>query len=141
MDPALLELAQKTGRLESEKAALEASLSTTKQSLDTAQAKIVELNAELATEKAKQPEELTVLKASAEKVHAFLSTQYKLACTAAGLELKEGASAEDMIAAIDAAQIKLAAIPRGGVTQPTDSPVAAVIPNYDAAGAFCSNRN
>lgn len=137
MDPAMLELAQKTGRLESEKQVLEASLSTTKQSLETAQAKVVDLEAQLAAEKSKQPEELTTLKASAEKVSTFLTAQYKVACVAAGLELKEGATTEEMISALDAAQVKLAAIPRGGVTQPSDSVPAHVVVDYVANAAFC----
>lgn len=137
MDPAMLELAQKTGRLESEKQALEASLSTAKQSLDTAQAKVQDLETQLAAEKAKEPEELTTLKASAEKVSTFLTTQYKAACVAAGLELKEGATVEDMISAIDAAQIKLGTIPRNGVTQPSDASLSAVVVDYEANAAFC----
>lgn len=136
MDPKMLELAQSVGRLESEKTTLEASLTASKAALDTAQIELAAVKVELAAEKAKVPADVEALKASEGKLTAFLAGQYKNACVAASIEFKEGASSDEMIAAIEQAQIKLAAIPRGGVTQPADQPEPVQLANYDRAAAF-----
>lgn len=136
MDPKMLELAQSVGRLESEKTTLEASLTASKAALDTAQIELAAVKVELAAEKGKVPADVEALKASEGKLTAFLAGQYKNACVAAAIEFKEGASSDEMIAAIEQAQIKLAAIPRGGVTQPADQPEPVQLANYDRAAAF-----
>lgn len=138
MDPKMLELAQSVGRLESEKTTLEASLTATKAALDTAQLELTQTKSALAVEQAKVPADVEALKASKDKLTAFLADQYKNACIAASLEFKDGATADEMIASIEQAQIKLAAIPRNGVTQPADQPAVVQLANYDRAASFAS---
>lgn len=95
---------------------------------DTAQAQLSEadtertaLRQEVAELKAKlnpeQEAETATLKASLEKAQGFLGEQAKLAATAAGLELKDDASLDDQLELLKAAQVKLGAIPRGGVSR------------------------
>lgn len=136
MDPKTLELAQSVGRLESEKNTLELSLTASKAALDTAKQELETMKVELAAEKAKVQPDVEALKASQETLTAFLADQYKSACVAAELQFNEKATAEDMISAIGQAQIKLAAIPRGGVTQPANQPEEVQLANFDRAAAF-----
>lgn len=136
MDPKTLELAQSVGRLESEKTTLEASLTASKAALDTAHTELSTVKAELAAEKAKVPADVEGLKAAQDKLTAFLAGQYKHACVAADLQFKEGAIADEMVAAIEQAQIKLGTIPRNGVTKPADQPEKVELANFDRAASY-----
>lgn len=136
MDPKTLELAQANGRLESEKTSLEASLTSSKAALEAAQSKIGELEAQLATANAAKPAEFDAMKTQVASLSEFLTKQYKVAVVAAGLELKEDATADEMVAAIEQAQIKLSAIPRGGVSQNADNGSETVAVDYNRAAAF-----
>lgn len=139
MDPKMLELAQTNGRLESEKAQLTAELTASKAALETAQKDLSDLNTKLLAASGPVTQELETLKAQQSTVVTFLSAQYKAACVAASLTEKAGATPEEMIAGIEEAQVKLAAIPRGGVTSQAGEPekVATV---FAAASHFKSPR-
>jgi len=119
------ELSKEAGRTSVTVENLTAQLSTANDSLTAATAKNVELEAALA---AKNPEELeTNLAATKQELEAaqvgvtFLSAQYKHACVAAGLTFKDGASVPEMIESLNTAQVKLAAIPRGGISLDSES--------------------
>lgn len=135
----LVTLAQTNGRLESEKQQLEASLTTTKAALDTAQTTIKDLNTQLDASKGATPEALAAAQTQVSNLTAFLSEQYKAACVAAQLQHKEGATADEMIESIKQAQVKLAAIPRGGVTDPADNPEEAATVDYARAAFFVAS--
>jgi hypothetical protein len=99
----------------------EAAKDTAEAQLSAANTEREALRQEVETLKAQlNPEreaETATLKDNLTKAQGFLGEQAKLAATAAGLELKEDASLEDQLELLKAAQVKLAAIPRGGVSR------------------------
>jgi chromosome segregation ATPase len=80
--------------------------------------------------------------AAANKIVGVFDEQVKLAAKMAGLTLAEDASADEKIELLQQAQIKLAAIPRGGVGKGADAPEDDNILVLTAAhnSAFVSNR-
>lgn len=128
MDPQMLELAQTNGRLESEKKTLADQLTASQAALTTANTEIADLKTKLEAASTDTVKELDTLKASHATVTTFLSAQYKAACVAANLTEVPNATPEQMIAAIDEAKVVLAAIPRGGVTDPADKQQPAAVP-------------
>ncbi len=135
MDPTLLELAATKGRLESENKTLAAELTSSKAALETANTQITELNTKLVAASTATVQEVETLKASQATFTTFLTAQYKSACVAANLTEVPNATPEQMIAAIDEANVVLAAIPRGGVTKPADSNTPAAVPAQLAQAA------
>ena len=79
---------------------------------------------------------------TANKIVGVFDEQVKLAAKMAGLTLAEDASADDKIELLKQAQIKLAAIPRGGVSKESGAPEADDVLVLTAAhnSAFVSNR-
>lgn len=127
-DMSLLELSQRNEALSAEKAKLEVELQGTKDKLQNAtneltasQDKVKELESQLKAKGDSETEKS--LQAAQEKLDAqepvlkFFREEAKKAAVAAGIELKDEASLEDCMETVKSAQIKLAALPRGGVAK------------------------
>ncbi|WMC09517.1 hypothetical protein PU634_10355 [Oceanimonas pelagia] len=99
---------------QSGKETVEAQLSAANGRVEALQQEVEQLKAKLNPE---QEAELSDLKAELEQAKSFIQEHAKLAATAAGLELKADAGLADQLEVLKAAQVKLAAIPRGGVAR------------------------
>lgn len=140
MDPkVIMELSSENGRLKAVEATLNDKLTLADTKIADQDQKITELTQEISTLKASDTSEkvtelesqLVTLNDTVTSVTDTLRPQYALACTAAGLTLKEDATVEEMCAAITDSGIKLAAVPRGQVTD-QDNPLN-LSQDYDLA--------
>tara|TARA_X000001388_G_scaffold52616_5_gene38370 strand:+ start:7648 stop:8817 length:1170 start_codon:yes stop_codon:yes gene_type:complete len=132
---------------------LELKLETAESALEASQTEVAKLKGQIETLEAqveagsdsKLKTELTEAKTSleaAKKIVGCFDEQLKVAAVAAGLEFSEDATADEKIELLKKAQIKLAAIPRGGVSQGAGAPEDDNIRVVSAAhnSAFVSNR-
>lgn len=127
-----MELSQAIDKYAEEKAAklaLEANLAdvngkleTSDNALNAANTQIAELTSKVeALEAADTAVELASAKELNVELSGFIKKNWELALKATGQEIPEEApSAKDMISQLDAAQAKLASIPRGGVAAPVE---------------------
>ncbi len=136
MDKQTLELAQSVGRLESEKGQLEASMATLKTQLESANSQNAQLKTELEAAKSASPADLESTKSELAAVTAFLTEQYQHAVIAAELTAKDAPTIQEMMEGLREANVKLAAIPRGGVTKPSGSETTVAAPDYSLAAAY-----
>jgi hypothetical protein len=115
-------------RLEVKMEGADLALAASKTEVAALQDKVDKLVLELAaTEQSETAKKLVELEAAVEgqkPLQEFFDAQVKAAAVAAELELKEGLSNDEKITLMKNAQIKLAAIPRGGLTnEPTSGEV------------------
>jgi hypothetical protein len=115
------DLSAAKAKLELTKEQVDTQLSAANEQLQSAKDKIVDLETQLA---ANSDSELSVKLADveakladADRAKEYLAKQVKVACVAADIKLAEDASLDDQIEALEKAQVRLAAIPRGGVLQ------------------------
>lgn len=126
-------LSDKVATLSSDKGRLELQLEQEQGKLQAATDQIADLTQKLTDAEAKlaengdteltgKVESLEAQLATAEPMLAEFDTQIKAAAVAAGLELADDADAETKLRVLKNAQIKLAAIPRNGVSTPAGEP-------------------
>jgi len=126
-DMNLLEVTQQVSSLSADKAKLEVKFEGAELALEASKVEVASLLAKVAALELKQADavetevakELATLKLTVEgekPLHDFFNAQLKLAAVAAELELKDEMSIEEKIALMQNAQVKLAAIPRGALS-------------------------
>ena len=124
--------------LTASKTDLETQLAASQTALAAAQTELTALKAQ------DSAAELATTKAELTATNEFLTKNWKLALAATGKEIPETAPASaEMIAQLEAAQLQLAAIPRGGVSQGLDGGAEGGIVKIQAqahASAFQSKK-
>tara|TARA_B100001057_G_scaffold159008_1_gene159566 strand:- start:28839 stop:30005 length:1167 start_codon:yes stop_codon:yes gene_type:complete len=139
-------LSAANGKLEVKLETAEAALTASQSEVAALKGQVEELNTKIENgSETKLQSDLSAAQAqleTANKIVGVFDEQLKLAVVAAGLTLADDASADDKIELLKQAQIKLAAIPRGGVGKGADTPVADDVLVLTAAhnSAFVSNR-
>lgn len=138
--------------LASDKTRLELQHGQVSEQLTAAQAQVASLTAELAAANTKLNElnagdaaaKLATAEAQLSKLTEFVKEQSTHAAVAAGLELAEDATVEARLDLLKTAQVKLAAIPRGGVAKgaedDSDEQLLAVSQRVAVSSAFTTNR-
>ncbi len=139
-------LSAANGKLEVKLETAEAALTASQSEVAALKGQVEELNTKIENgSETKLQSDLSAAQEqleTANKIVGVFDEQLKLAAVAAGLTLAEGASADEKIELLKQAQIKLAAIPRGGVGKGADTPEADDVLVLTAAhnSAFVSNR-
>lgn len=138
--------------LASDKTRLELQHGQVSEQLTAAQAQVASLTAELAAANTKLNElnagdaaaKLATAEAQLSKLTEFVKEQSSHAAVAAGLELAEDATVEARLDLLKTAQVKLAAIPRGGVAKgaedDADEQLLAASQRVAVSSAFTTNR-
>lgn len=140
-------LTEKATSLSAANGKLEVKLEASESALQAAKDQNVELQNEITSLKEQleassetglktKVEDLETKLSEADKLVAEFDSQLKTAATMAELELSESATAAEKIELLKKAQIKLAAIPRGGVSNPAD-----VSAEQKQAAALAAARN
>lgn len=138
--------------LASDKTRLELQHGQVSEQLTAAQAQVASLTAELTAANTKLNElnagdaeaKLATAEAQLSKLTEFVKEQSTHAAVAAGLELAEDATVEARLDLLKTAQVKLAAIPRGGVAKgaedDSDEQLLAASQRVAVSSAFTTNR-
>lgn len=138
--------------LASDKTRLELQHGQVSEQLTAAQAQVASLTAELTAANTKLNElnagdaeaKLATAEAQLSKLTEFVKEQSTHAAVAAGLELAEDATVEARLDLLKTAQVKLAAIPRGGVAKgaedDADEQLLAASQRVAVSSAFTTNR-
>ncbi len=148
----LTQLMAQVQTLASEKTLFEQQAKHASEQLTASQSKVTSLTEELTAAQAKLTElegsevaaKLSESEAQVTRLSTFLRDQAKKAAVAAQLTLADDATDDQVIAVLEEAQVKLAAIPRGGVAQGAndgvDEAVLSQRQEWQHNAAFSSNR-